>query len=107
MQLLDESQVPARPAAEALVNMGGSRQRTNVAQWTEATKDVLPRRLGHCLLFTAQPQRRIEDDATWLPRTFDPAEPGSIDMWLGPTTRPITQPQARSGQPAEAGRTAP
>ncbi len=26
--------------------MGGSRQRLNVAQWTEATKDVLPQRLG-------------------------------------------------------------
>ena len=39
--------------------------------------------------------RRIEDDAAWRPRTFDPAEPGSIDMWLGPTARPITQPQAR------------
>ena len=43
--------------------------------------------------------RRIEDEASWVPRTFDPAEPGSIDMWLGPTTRPITQPQVRSGQP--------
>jgi 2,3-dihydroxy-p-cumate/2,3-dihydroxybenzoate 3,4-dioxygenase len=42
--------------------------------------------------------RRIEDDASWVPRTFDPAEPGSIDMWLGPTARPITQPQIR---PAE------
>jgi 2,3-dihydroxy-p-cumate/2,3-dihydroxybenzoate 3,4-dioxygenase len=50
--------------------------------------------------------RRIEDDAAWVPRTFDPAEPGSIDMWLGPTARPITQPQIRSGRPAEAGRTA-
>lgn len=27
--------------------------------------------------------RRIEDDAAWRPRTFDPAEPGSIDMWRG------------------------
>jgi len=44
--------------------------------------------------------RRIEDEASWVPRTFDPAEPGSIDMWLGPTTRPITQPQVRSGAPA-------
>jgi 2,3-dihydroxy-p-cumate/2,3-dihydroxybenzoate 3,4-dioxygenase len=43
--------------------------------------------------------RRIEDEASWVPRTFDPAEPGSIDMWLGPTTRPITQPQVRSAQP--------
>ena len=38
--------------------------------------------------------RRIEDDAAWVPRTFDPGEPGSIDMWLGPTTRPVTQRQA-------------
>jgi 2,3-dihydroxy-p-cumate/2,3-dihydroxybenzoate 3,4-dioxygenase len=45
--------------------------------------------------------RRIEDDAAWRPRTFDPAEPGSIDMWLGPTSRPTTQPQARD-EPAEA-----
>jgi 2,3-dihydroxy-p-cumate/2,3-dihydroxybenzoate 3,4-dioxygenase len=37
--------------------------------------------------------RRIEDDAAWVPRTFDPAEPGSIDMWLGPTARPVSQPQ--------------
>ncbi len=44
--------------------------------------------------------RRIEDDAAWVPRTFDPAEPGSIDMWLGPTARPITQPQLRSAVPA-------
>jgi 2,3-dihydroxy-p-cumate/2,3-dihydroxybenzoate 3,4-dioxygenase len=44
--------------------------------------------------------RRIEDEANWVPRTFDPAEPGSIDMWLGPTTRPVTQPQVRSAQPA-------
>jgi 2,3-dihydroxy-p-cumate/2,3-dihydroxybenzoate 3,4-dioxygenase len=44
--------------------------------------------------------RRIEDEASWVPRTFDPDEPGSIDMWLGPTTRPITQAQVRSAQPA-------
>src|SRR6266699_3520919 len=50
--------------------------------------------------------RRIEDDASWVPRTFDPAEPGSIDMWLGPTARPITQPQLRSATPAEAARPA-
>jgi len=36
--------------------------------------------------------RRIEDDS-WRPRTFDPDEPGSIDMWLGPTRRVSTQPQ--------------
>ena len=44
--------------------------------------------------------RRIEDEAAWVPRTFDPAEPGSIDMWLGPTARPITQPQVPPVQAA-------
>jgi 2,3-dihydroxy-p-cumate/2,3-dihydroxybenzoate 3,4-dioxygenase len=39
--------------------------------------------------------RRIENDAAWQPRTFDPAEVGSIDMWLGPTSRPVTQRQIR------------
>ena len=37
--------------------------------------------------------RRIEDEAAWRPRTFDPAEAGSIDMWLGPTRKPTSQPQ--------------
>jgi 2,3-dihydroxy-p-cumate/2,3-dihydroxybenzoate 3,4-dioxygenase len=37
--------------------------------------------------------RRIEDDAAWRPRTFDPDELGSIDMWLGPTRRTTSQPQ--------------
>jgi 2,3-dihydroxy-p-cumate/2,3-dihydroxybenzoate 3,4-dioxygenase len=36
--------------------------------------------------------RRIEDD-NWRPRTFDPDEAGSIDMWLGPTKRVSTQAQ--------------
>jgi 2,3-dihydroxy-p-cumate/2,3-dihydroxybenzoate 3,4-dioxygenase len=39
--------------------------------------------------------RRIEDDEAWRPRTFDPTEPGSIDMWLGPVTRTTSQPQLR------------
>ena len=60
VQLLDQAQAPARPVAEVRVNMGASSQRTNVAQWTEATKDVLPRRLGHCLLFTAQPRQMTD-----------------------------------------------
>jgi 2,3-dihydroxy-p-cumate/2,3-dihydroxybenzoate 3,4-dioxygenase len=37
--------------------------------------------------------RRIEDEAAWRPRTFDPDELGSIDMWLGPTRRTTSQPQ--------------
>jgi 2,3-dihydroxy-p-cumate/2,3-dihydroxybenzoate 3,4-dioxygenase len=41
--------------------------------------------------------RRIEDEAAWRPRTFDPDEPGSIDMWLGPTRRVSSQPQLADG----------
>jgi len=37
--------------------------------------------------------RRIEDEAAWIPRTFDPDELGSIDMWLGPIKRVSTQTQ--------------
>jgi len=60
VQLLDEAPAPARPAAEVLVNIGASRQRIGVAQWREADADVLPRRLGHALLFTPQPERMTE-----------------------------------------------
>jgi 2,3-dihydroxy-p-cumate/2,3-dihydroxybenzoate 3,4-dioxygenase len=38
--------------------------------------------------------RRIEDDAAWTPRYFDPALPHSVDMWGGRTQRPSTQFQA-------------
>ena len=44
--------------------------------------------------------RRIEDDAAWQPRTFDPDEPGSIDMWLGPVRRVSSQLQLASPEPA-------
>ena len=37
--------------------------------------------------------RRITDEAAWRPRYFDPGEPDSIDLWRGPTTRTISQPQ--------------
>jgi catechol 2,3-dioxygenase-like lactoylglutathione lyase family enzyme len=60
VQLLDEALAPARPADEVLFNVGGSRQRIGVAQWRQATQDVLPRRLGHTLLFTAQPQQMTD-----------------------------------------------
>jgi 2,3-dihydroxy-p-cumate/2,3-dihydroxybenzoate 3,4-dioxygenase len=40
--------------------------------------------------------RRIEDENSWVPRTFDPSEPGSIDMWLGPVKRVSTQTQLRA-----------
>jgi hypothetical protein len=45
-------------------------------------------------------RRRIEDDAAWRPRTFDPDEIGSIDMWLGPVKRVSSQAQL---QPEKAG----
>ena len=44
--------------------------------------------------------RRIEDDAAWTPRTFDPDELGSIDMWLGPTKRVSSQRQLTDPAPA-------
>jgi hypothetical protein len=55
VQLLDTEPAPSRPVAEILTNAGASRQRVGVAQWREVTADVMPRRLGHTLLFTAQP----------------------------------------------------
>jgi 2,3-dihydroxy-p-cumate/2,3-dihydroxybenzoate 3,4-dioxygenase len=45
--------------------------------------------------------RRIEDDAAWIPRTFDPDEAGSIDMWLGPVRRVSSQAQLRPEQAAQ------
>jgi catechol 2,3-dioxygenase-like lactoylglutathione lyase family enzyme len=60
VQLLPEEQAPARDVAEVLVNMGASRQRVGIAQWQQAAHDVLPRRLGHSLLFTPQPVKMTE-----------------------------------------------
>jgi 2,3-dihydroxy-p-cumate/2,3-dihydroxybenzoate 3,4-dioxygenase len=37
--------------------------------------------------------RLIEDDEAWRPRWFDPAEPGSVDMWGGATRRVTSQRQ--------------
>jgi len=53
--------------------------------------------------------RRIEDDAAWVPRTFDPNEAGSIDMWLGPVRRVSSQAQLRPDAAArrEPGRAQP
>jgi catechol 2,3-dioxygenase-like lactoylglutathione lyase family enzyme len=55
VQLLEAEPAPARPVAEVLVNSGASRQRVGRAAWREVTADTRPRRLGHSLLFTAQP----------------------------------------------------
>jgi len=48
--------------------------------------------------------RRIDDEAAWIPRTFDPEEAGSIDLWLGPVRRVSSQAQL---QPDRIGATAP
>ncbi len=56
VQLLDGEPAPARSARDVLFNVGGTRQRIGVPQWQQITEDVMPRRLGHTLLFTAQPQ---------------------------------------------------
>ena len=46
--------------------------------------------------------RRIEDDAAWRPRWFDPEEPGSIDMWLGRPVRTVSQGQSGRRLPVES-----
>ena len=46
--------------------------------------------------------RLVEDEAAWVPRTFDPDEPGSIDMWLGPVQRVSSQVQLQP-EPVEGG----
>ena len=58
VQLLDEQQVPARPVPEVPMNVGGTVRRVGSALWTSVTDDVMPRRLGHTLLFTPQPERQ-------------------------------------------------
>jgi 2,3-dihydroxy-p-cumate/2,3-dihydroxybenzoate 3,4-dioxygenase len=40
------------------------------------------------------------DERTWRARNFPLEEPGSIDMWGGPTRRVTSQPQANIGLPA-------
>jgi catechol 2,3-dioxygenase-like lactoylglutathione lyase family enzyme len=57
VQLLAEPPAPARPVPEVLTNQGGRVQRVGTAQWLTAGEDVLPRRLGHALLFTPQPRQ--------------------------------------------------
>lgn len=60
VQLLDEPQAPARPVEDVLANVGGTCQRIGVPRWRQATADVMPRRLGHSLLFTPQPQQMTD-----------------------------------------------
>lgn len=60
VQLLDRPPAPARKTAELLTNLGDARHRVGAAAWREVTEDVMPRRLGHTLLFTAQTQTMTE-----------------------------------------------
>src|SRR5450755_3520247 len=60
VQLLDEAPAPARPVAKVPANVGGTHQRIGVPAWRQVTQDVMPRRLGHTLLFTPQPERQTE-----------------------------------------------
>lgn len=56
VQLVEEVPAPARPVAEIPMNVGATAQRIGSPAWTEVSRDVMPRRLGHSLLFTAQPE---------------------------------------------------
>jgi hypothetical protein len=60
VQLIDCAPAPARVVAEVPVNIGGTRERVGRAAWRQVTADVNPRRLGHSLLFTAQPGKMTE-----------------------------------------------
>jgi 2,3-dihydroxy-p-cumate/2,3-dihydroxybenzoate 3,4-dioxygenase len=42
--------------------------------------------------------RRIEDEESWRPRSFDPSEPDAIDLWQGTVQRVTSQPQLLDGQ---------
>jgi catechol 2,3-dioxygenase-like lactoylglutathione lyase family enzyme len=66
VQLLETEPAKPRPVAEGLFNVGAGKQRIGVAQWINAAEDVLPRRLGHTLLFTPQPSRMTDFYTTVL-----------------------------------------
>jgi catechol 2,3-dioxygenase-like lactoylglutathione lyase family enzyme len=66
VQLLDESPTSPRPVAEVQANVGASTPRVGVALWQQVTADVMPRRLGHTLLFTPQPERMTDFYTTVL-----------------------------------------
>jgi len=51
VQLLEMDPAPPRPATPVLSNIGGEYHRFDTAAWQQAS-DILPRRLGHALVFT-------------------------------------------------------
>jgi catechol 2,3-dioxygenase-like lactoylglutathione lyase family enzyme len=60
VQLLDQEPAPTRAVAEVATNVGATHQRIGVAAWLTAKDDVLPRRLGHALLFTPQAEKMTD-----------------------------------------------
>ena len=55
VQLIAADPAPPRKVADIDVNIGGQYHRVDHAAWLENQNDVAPRRLGHSLVFTAQP----------------------------------------------------
>ncbi len=55
VQLLDEPQAEPRAVADVRTNIGAARGRVGERLWRTLADDVLPRRLGHALVFTPQP----------------------------------------------------
>jgi len=56
VQLLETPVAAAREVPEVPMNVGGSYHRVNEPAWLAVSQDVMPRRLGHSLIFTAQPE---------------------------------------------------
>ena len=56
VQLIEVDQAAPRPGAAHAMNLAGTNQRVGEAAWRAVIQDNLPRRLGHSLLFTAQPE---------------------------------------------------
>lgn len=56
VQLFEAEPIPPRAVAELPMNVGSTQPRVGQAAWTQVTSDTLPRRLGHSLLFTSQPE---------------------------------------------------
>jgi catechol-2,3-dioxygenase len=59
VQLLETPQAKPRDVAEVLFNVGAVHHRFDTPAWQEA-EDVLPRRLGHTLLFTGRHEQQVQ-----------------------------------------------
>ena len=59
IQLVETPQAKPRDVAEVLFNVGAVHHRFDTPAWQEA-EDVLPRRLGHTLLFTGRHEQQVQ-----------------------------------------------